>query len=228
VIEMVSDLLPAPDLGGRILGVVVGVVTNNQDPDNLGRVKVRFPWLSKDDDSHWARVVTPMAGKDRGLYFLPEVEDEVLVMFEHGVVTHPVVIGALWNGKDTPPAKNDDGKNNLRVIKSRSGHTVTLDDTEGSEKITIRDKSGESEIVMDAAKKSVSITAGQDLTIKAKGNITLESTSGDLSIKCNKFSAEAQQKYEIKGAQGAVEAQGGLAIKCLAGVKINDGALEVT
>ena len=72
---------PASHPSGRVYGVTVGVVTNNQDPDGLGRVKVRFPWLSDDDESFWARVVTPMAGNGRGLYLLPEVDDEVLVAF---------------------------------------------------------------------------------------------------------------------------------------------------
>ena len=111
-----------------LYGVMVGVVTNNQDPEGLGRVKVRFPWLSNEDESGWARIAAPMAGKERGMYFLPEVEDEVLVGFEHGDVRFPYVLGALWNGQDAPPAKNDDGKNNLRVIKSRSGHLIRLND----------------------------------------------------------------------------------------------------
>ena len=72
------------DASSRVSGVVVGVVTNNQDPEGMGRVKVKFPWLSDEDESNWARVAAPMAGKERGFYFLPEVEDEVLVAFEHG------------------------------------------------------------------------------------------------------------------------------------------------
>ena len=84
-------------------GVVIGLVTNNQDPDGQGRVKVKFPWLSDDQESNWARLAMPMAGKNRGLFLLPEVGDEVLVMFEQGDVNHPYVIGAVWNGADTPP-----------------------------------------------------------------------------------------------------------------------------
>src|SRR5262249_43235482 len=68
----------------RLKGVMVGVITNNQDPDGMGRVKVKFPCLSDDEESHWARIAAPMAGKERGIYFLPEVDDEVLVAFEHG------------------------------------------------------------------------------------------------------------------------------------------------
>ena len=127
---------------GRITGVVIGVVTNNQDPDDLGRVKVKFPWLSDVDESFWARTATPMAGKDRGVFLLPEVDDEVLVAFEHGDVRFPYVLGGLWNGVDTPPFNNQNGKNNVRAIKSRSGHLVKLNDEDGKETVEIIDKSG--------------------------------------------------------------------------------------
>src|SRR5687768_7153196 len=86
----------------RMYGVVIGIITNNKDPDKLGRVKVKFPWLSDTDESFWARTATPMAGNQRGMYFLPEVDDEVLVAFEHGDLRFPYIIGALWNGKDKP------------------------------------------------------------------------------------------------------------------------------
>src|ERR1700729_2511883 len=105
---------------GRITGVVTGTVTNNSDPDNLGRVKVKFSWMSDTDESSWARIAAPMAGPGRGTYFLPEIDDEVLVVFDQGDPRFPYVIGSLWNGKDQAPANNSDGKNNLRVIKSRS------------------------------------------------------------------------------------------------------------
>ena len=134
---------------GRITGVVIGIVTNNHDPDRLGRVKVRFPWLSGSTESHWARVATPMAGNGRGLYFLPEVDDEVLVLFERGDVRFPFVIGALWNGKDQAPAGNSDGKNALRVIKSRSGHLIRFDDSEKAQKIEIIDATSSNRIVID-------------------------------------------------------------------------------
>ena len=104
----ISDLL---DEGrqdrSRIYGVVVGIVTNNQDPDGMGRIKVKLPRISGEDESNWARVVSFMAGKEMGAFFLPEVEDEVLVAFEHGDINQPYVIGSLWNGVDAPPLKND-------------------------------------------------------------------------------------------------------------------------
>jgi uncharacterized protein involved in type VI secretion and phage assembly len=190
---------PPPDARtNKIYGVVVGIVTNNQDPDKLGRVKVRFPWLDDDDESNWARVATLMAGKDRGAFFLPEVEDEVLVAFEHGDVQFPYVLGALWNGTDTPARANDDGNNNLRVFKSRSGHElifnddsqgkkeqveihtnaghqILLDDSAGQEKITIKDKSGNNSIQIDSAQNAIAISSQMKLSLKAQ---TIEIEAG--------------------------------------------------
>ena len=98
--EPLRKLFEVAGINDRFYGVVVGIVTNNQDPDNMHRVKVRFPWLNQDHESNWARVATSMAGNGRGAYFLPEVDDEVLVAFEHGLIDQPYVIGSLWNGKD--------------------------------------------------------------------------------------------------------------------------------
>jgi uncharacterized protein involved in type VI secretion and phage assembly len=215
---------PAPE---RIGGVVIGVVTNNQDPDGLGRVKLEFPWLSDAYESNWARVAALMAGNDRGAYFLPEVDDEVLVAFEHGAIERPVVLGALWNGKDKPPADNKDGENNVRLIKSRTGLTVKLDDTKGAEKITISDKAGKNLIELDAAKKTIAITSEKDLVLKAKGKISLESGS-DVSIQGTNLVLDGQKSYAIgTGGSGKVEATNGLAVTCNKGVNVNDGALEV-
>lgn len=223
------DLLIPPEQDNRFFGVTIGVVTNNKDPDKLGRVKVKLPWLSEQEESTWARVLTPMAGNQRGLYFLPEVDDEVLVAFEHGQVEFPYILGALWNGKDKPPITNDDGKNNQRMIKSRSGHVIILDDQEGEEKITIHDKSKKNSIVIDTKKNAISITSEQDLNIEAKGKINLKSSNGDIMIECNNLKIQAKQNFEIKAnSQGTIQSNAGLAVKCMAGVKVNDGALEVT
>jgi uncharacterized protein involved in type VI secretion and phage assembly len=159
---------------GRIVGVVVGKVTNNSDPDGLGRVRVTFPWLSDADESFWARIAAPMAGNDRGVYFLPEVDDEVLVVFERGDVRFPYVIGSLWNGKDQAPANNADGKNNVRVIKSRSGHVIRLNDENGKETLEIVDSSTHNSIVIDTANNTITISSGQDIALSAPdGSITL-------------------------------------------------------
>ena len=170
-------LIEGPDAAthsARIYGVAIAIVTNNQDPEGMGRVKVKFPWLSDRDESHWARMATLMAGPKRGVYFLPEANDEVLVAFEQGDIRFPYIIGALWNGKDKPPVTNQDGKNNIRVIQSRSGHQIRLNDEKGKEKIEIVDRSGKNSIVFDTAKNAIAITANQDITLSAsQGTITL-------------------------------------------------------
>ena len=166
-----SDDGPTAD---RVAGVVIGLVTNNRDEGGLGRVKVKFPWLSDQHESQWARIASPMAGNDRGLYFLPEVDDEVLVAFEHGDMRFPYVIGALWNGKDKPPANNEDGKNNVRVIRSRSGHEIRFGDEDGRETIAIVDSSGRNRIVVDTANNAITITSAGDLTLSAQGTIALQ------------------------------------------------------
>src|SRR5450759_1020992 len=150
---------------GRMSGVTTAVVLNNQDPQGLGRVQVKFPTLSDDDIGHWARVAVRMGGNQRGTFFLPEVGDEVLVAFEGGDITRPFVLGGLWNGQDNPPDTNADGKNNKRFIKSRSGHLVRLDDTDGAEKIEIIDKSGNNSITFDTANNTITITSAQDITL---------------------------------------------------------------
>ncbi len=181
--ELLRDLLSPGDDRGRFHGVVVGIVTNNQDPDGMHRVKVRFPWLSRDDESGWARVVAAMAGAARGAYFLPEPDDEVLVAFEHGSLEHPYVIGALWNGKDKPPENNSDGKNDHRSITSRSGHVLRLCDSDGDERIEIIDKTGNNRIVIHSADNSIAIEAQGDIAIKsATGKMTI-SAQGDIAIK---------------------------------------------
>ncbi len=176
-----ADLFSPTDRRGRVYGMVVGVVTNNQDPDGLGRVKVKFPWLSEEDESFWARVVTPMAGNARGLYFLPEVDDEVLLAFEHGDVRFPYVLGALWNGQDKPPESNDDGKNDRRTIKSRSGHIIRLDDSDEA-KIEIVDKTGKNSVVIDSSANTITISADADIVIRSSsGKLTLSGNGVEIT-----------------------------------------------
>lgn len=141
--ELLSHSAAPPHPPDRVYGAVVGVVTSIDDVEGLGRVKVRFPWLKDDVESRWARLVSFMAGAERGAVFRPEVGDEVLVIFEQGDLRFPYVLGALWNGQDTMPSERGaDGGNDIRLIKSRSGHTIVLDDTSGSEKVTVTDKHG--------------------------------------------------------------------------------------
>ncbi len=214
-------------LTSRISGVVVGVVTNNQDPDGMGRVKLKFPWLSPEDESHWARVASPMAGKERGLYLLPEVEDEVLVAFEHGDVRFPYVVGSLWNGKDAPPESNDDGENNVRVLKSRSGHVVRLNDKDGEESIEITDKSGKNSIVIKTADNAVTITADKDITLSApNGSIKLDAAS--IEMKTSQDTKVEAVNLELKSsANTKVEAGANLDAKASAMMNLKGSMINL-
>ncbi len=196
--EVLQTLFTKTTLHNRFYGVVVGIVTNNQDPQNMHRVKVRFPWLADDVESHWARAATPMAGNDRGVYFLPEVDDEVLVAFEHGRVDHPYVLGSVWNGQDRAPESNADGENNHRTIKSRSGHVLRLNDASGNETIEIIDKSGQNKVVIDTASNSITIEAHSDITIRSStGKLTMQANGIEMKSQAG-ISAQAAQSIDLK------------------------------
>jgi uncharacterized protein involved in type VI secretion and phage assembly len=184
---------------GQIFGVAVGIVSNNQDPQNQGRVRMKFPWLSDDHESGWARVASSMAGSGRGAYFLPEVNDEVLVAFEHGDVRFPYILGAMWNGQDKPPANNADGKNNIRLIHSRSGHLIRLDDTDGSEKIEIIDKTGNNMLTIDSSSNDISISCNGKLKLQAVQGVEITSQADVKITATSSLDMEATGQATLKG-----------------------------
>jgi phage baseplate assembly protein V len=201
---------PSPDdASTRFWGVAIGVVTSNKDPDGLGRVKVSLPWLADGFETDWARIASPMAGPSRGLYALPEVNDEVLVGFEQGRPDAPFVLGALWNGKDKPPESNSDGKNDRRSLTSRSGHVIRLTDTSGGERIEVLDKSGKNSIVIDTKTNTVTVSADADVVVRAaKGKLTLagdggveiSSAKGDVQVTGNNVTVKGKAQLVLKGA----------------------------
>ena len=169
----------------KMFGVEVSIVTNVQDPDKIGRVKVCFPRLPGKPESDWVRVVQPAAGAGRGFYWLPEVNDEVLVAFERGQANKPYVIGALWNGKDAPMKDAYTDENTTRMIQTKSGHQILLSDKDGEEKIVIADKSGKRTVTWDVKNKKLLFEAGVgDIELKAEKKIVLDCE--DLEIKTTK------------------------------------------
>ena len=176
------DARSAVGLGGHWYGCYPALVSDVKDPDKQGRVKLTLPWSADsggDRYEAWARLATLMGGNNRGSWFIPDVGDEVLVMFEAGDVRRPYVIGALWNGSDSPPASMDGaGSNFKKVIRSRNGVQITLDDQDGQEsfivetpggqKMTLKDGPGSVEIV-DSNGNSIKLeSAGITLTASAK------------------------------------------------------------
>ena len=180
-------------------GLVIGVVCDLDDPERLGRVRVRYPHLD-DEESDWMRSVSMMAGAGRGAFFRPEEEDEVMVAWEHCDPRRPHLLGGLWSKTDAPPA--DDGKpteNNWRFITSRSGHLIKLDDTDGKERIEIVGMDSKRRIVIDCSAKKIQITCdegdlelsapkgtvkidAQDVVVNASGKMDLTAT-GDATVK---------------------------------------------
>lgn len=198
-VDLAVDERVPSGLGGRWYGVYPALVTDIKDPDNQGRVKVSLPW-SPDTGSAkyeaWARLATMMGGNNRGSWFVPDTNDEVLVAFEGGDTRRPYVIGGLWNGTDAAPESMDGSGNNYKkVLRSRNGVKVTLDDQDGQEKfiaetpggqkVTLKDGPGAVEIVdsngnsMKLEASGVTITASAKVTINAS---TMAISAGSVTV----------------------------------------------
>jgi uncharacterized protein involved in type VI secretion and phage assembly len=192
-LDMILEARLPVGLGGRWYGVYPALVSDIRDPDGQGRVLVTLPWSPDPDNGRyeaWARVATFMGGNNRGSWFIPDVNDEVLIVFEAGDVRRPYVIGALWNGSDTPPESMDgSGQNFLKVLRSRNGVKVTLDDTDGREQLiletpggqrmTLKDGPGAVEIV-DSNGNSVKLeTSG--ITVNAAAKVTINASQVEVS-----------------------------------------------
>lgn len=184
-----QQLRTAESESTRVHEPMIALVTDNKDPSKLGRVKVKFPVLSDQDTTWWAPIIMLGASKNRGWFYIPEIDDEVLVIFEHGELDRPLVVGALWNGKDKPPDKNPDGKNDRRVIKSRQGSRIVFDDGD-SPKIIIEDGTGKGRITIDSNSNKITIEA-------LEGDVCFQSPTGDTKIVAKAADFAATQNLEI-------------------------------
>jgi len=218
-----SELL-APKTRGAY-GVMPAVVTNAADPDKLGRVKVRLAnWLnegnSQEIETDWVRVVTPMAGAERGFLFLRGVNDGVLAALEYADPKRPYVPGGLWSETDKPPLPSDQavggtGKVEKRVIKTRSGHQITLDDTENQEKITIVDKTGKNYLEIDSAANSLLVQTDAAMELKTKSGQTVKIEDGKsievingsdtIKVESGKITVESSGELTLKGQSVKIE-----------------------
>lgn len=196
--SLVELLTPSTRPGWESGGVQIAVVTQNEDPDGLGRVRVRYPELGEDTEGWWARIAAPGAGRDRGLLMTPLVDDEVLVAFEHGDVRRPLVIGALWNGEDTPgDLVQTDGSLRLRSAETIGIAADRTMEVTAEDELTI-----EVGDVSAVAKKDGSLSVrGKDLSVKGSGSVTIEA-SASLTIKAGgSLTIEANGTVSVKGAQ---------------------------
>jgi len=190
----------------KIRGVRLAIVVDNKDGEgNPGyRVKLMLPWLLEQESTCWARIAVPMAGAERGAYMLPEIGDQVLVVFEHGSMERPIVVGALWSKQQEPVEHNQSGNNQTKLIKSRCGHRIIFDDKDGAEKITIVDRTGKNKIVLDSAQKLVKLESDGEIEIKARANVILHAnaikigaTEG-VTCKGQSLLAHAQKTFGLK------------------------------
>jgi len=198
-------------LGGRWYGVCTALVTDIKDPDRQGRVKIALPWSPDAGGQRyeaWARLATLFGGNNRGSWFVPDVDDEVLVCFEQGDPRRPCVLGGLWNGKDAPPASMDGaGRNDLKVLRSRNGVKITLDDTQGRESLTLETPAGQTITLKDGP--------GAVEVIDSNGNSVKLETAG--------ITVTAAAKVTVNAAQVAVSA--GL-VKVDAGMSTFSGVVK--
>src|SRR5688572_12746004 len=202
----IDHAMPQALRASKIRGVHLAIVVDNKDGGgNPGyRVKVKFPWLNEQETSYWARIAVPMGGAGRGTYVLPEIDDQVLVVFEHADINRPIVVGALWSKKQEPVEVNESGKNNTKLIKSRCGHRVIFDDKEGAEKIVIVDKTKKNKIVIDSVAKVIKIESAGDIEVKAESNVIMHSnamkvgTSAGLTGKGRDVLTHAKSTFGVK------------------------------
>ena len=173
----------------RCYGVTIGVVTNTQDEQKLGRVKLKLPLLSAEIETDWVRVLTPLAGNEQGFYCLPEVDDEVLVAFEQGDPQRPYVLGALWNAQAMPPK----AELSERQWVSRSGHTILLGDTKDNEQVKISDRTQKNHITITSKDNTLVIEAEGDITVKASGKLTLSGKGVDIDAQGSNVNVKANQ-----------------------------------
>lgn len=203
----------------KVYGVVIGVVTNNKDPENLGRVKLKLPVRFGEKETDWVRIVVPIAGNNRGMFILPEVGDEVMVIFNEGDISEPFVIGGLWNSEEKPPEINEDGKNNLKKFKSRDSHEISIYDKENEGYIELKTKNGNSikiydekngkiqlknkdastEITLQGDSKSIDIISNSKVNIKSSNSIiTVDGNQNIIDIKSDLKISLSSTNIEIK------------------------------
>jgi uncharacterized protein involved in type VI secretion and phage assembly len=192
VLEVLDELELAVERK-RLYGAYPATVTDIKDPDSQGRIKIKLPWSPDNSGSGyevWARLAVLMAGNNRGSWFIPDVNDEVVVIFEGGDARRPYVVGAVWNGSDTPPESMDGAGNNFKkVLRSRKGVKLTLDDTDGQEKfivetpggqkMTLKDGPGAVEIV-DSNGNSIKLESA-GITITASAKVTVNASTVEVS-----------------------------------------------
>ncbi len=214
-----------------INGVMPAIVTDVSDPEGRCRVKLRFPWLSSDYETDWARTAQPWAGNGFGSMILPEVNDEVLVAFEQGDIGRPYVLGSLYNGVDAPPSASpalvdsSTGKLNKRVLVTRTGHRLAFTE-KPTESDGIELATGDQKYLLDLSKASRKLRLLGDGTLEIEctgaGTISIKA-AGDLELSGRRIAIKARGGVEIDGGGGTVDVKAGSRVGVQGGVVAING-----
>ncbi|MBD8080357.1 VgrG-related protein [Cellulosimicrobium arenosum] len=231
--------------GARGAALYPAVVTATKDPDKAGRVKVKIPALHDSLESWWVRVVSPGAGKEHGLFALPEVGDEVLVALAEGELDQPYVLGGLYSPVDVPPAPGqkaeyvdaNSGEVTRRCLVSRSGMYVELVDAARDERIVLSDKDGKVQVVIakkpDAAIEitssgPVTVNAKQKVEVTAEQDVTCTSKTGNVTVKGVKVALQGTSEIDLKAPKVSITADAQLALKGAMATLAGTGTTEVS
>lgn len=203
-------------------GPIFGIVTDNADPDGLGRVKVKIAFFGEDIETNWIPVMTLYGSPECGAFFLPEIDDQVIVVFLNDNPEQGVVLGSVWSEAALPPETgentgsdlNQDDENNLKFIKSRSGHQIILDDKDGEEKIQILASDGTTRFEFLAKDEKINIETDKDLRISAGGKLSIEAEEGEftfdkgLKIEADKITEESKSQNIESIASQSMQVEG--------------------
>jgi phage protein D len=208
----ITEILSGREYERPVNSPVLGIVTNNSDPDNLGRVKVKIPTLSEDEDANWARLVLPASGNERGLQWLPEINDEVLVLFEYEDINRPLVIGGLWSQKNPPPVSSDEcvdsqGHVKKRQIVSRQGTKIVWSDDDGDRYMHISNSDEDLYLKLSDTDSKLEIVSRGEVSVQSTGKTTIQASEVNVKADSNvkitagsNINLEASGKVTIKGA----------------------------
>jgi uncharacterized protein involved in type VI secretion and phage assembly len=207
--------------GNKIYGILLGIVTSIDDPENKNRVKVRLLTQAKDNyETDFIRVASPFSGNEYGVFFMPEVDDEVIVGFNNGDIESPVVIGSLYNMKRKAPFTIENGENTTKALVSKENNKIVIDDSDDNKsiviqtkseykvviddkngKITISDKGENNGVLIDSNNGTIEVLAENEIKLKA-GGATVTIGNGNVEIDSDSSIKITSSQIDIKGNSG--------------------------